>query len=398
MKPSKIILASAHRYGDPIRLGTSYLAEALARRGWRVLFLEQPTSPFHLLSARSRATALEKLRATCREILRPPVPETSTANPVVLNVVTALPHVAFPIFDSAVTLRNWWRLTFPSLAGSVRNMGFGPTDFILFDTPSFFPFARSMRMRSIYRYADRLKEFSEVTKAMIDLQDVIFREADLIAYTARTLEKDMIREGRSFYLPNGVDGEAFASQVPEPPELASIPRPRVVYSGAFGPWFDFDLLSAASEAMPDYHFVLIGPAGTAEAALGKRPNVHFLGQQWSSRVPQFLLHCQAAIIPFDRSRYPELTDAINPLKLYEYCAAGLPVICYPSEEISALGAPVEFYSSLEEFIGLLRGAIGEDGVERIRRRKAWAGEATWDKRAALLEQEIEKNRTQTGVA
>ncbi|WP_394889475.1 glycosyltransferase [Mesorhizobium sp. AaZ16] len=388
MTPRKIIFASAHRFKPTLRLGTSYLAEAFAKRGWEVLFIEQPTSLFHMIHPAKSRIATDKFKKAARTIWQgnPMV----LAEPVsLLNVVSLIPHVNVPAFRSSATLEHWWRMTFPSVTREIRERGFANASALVFDSPFFFPLARATETPSVYRYADRMREFSEVTPAMRLLEERIFREADLVFYTSKALENDLAdRKGPVLHLPNGVDIDAYGNRPPEPAELSTIPEPRVIYSGTIGRWFDAGLIRAAARELDQIQFVLLGNLPPERTKLADIPNVHLLGEKSFERVPEFLLHCQAAIIPFDVDGMPDLVGAINPLKLYEYCAAGLPVVTYVSEEIAAGGAPVDFYRSKRDFIELIRDAIRADSTEKRQARKAWAATASWDLRAAELERTL----------
>ena len=56
---------------------------------------------------------------------------------------------------------------------------------------------------------------------------------------------------------------------PEPPDLASVPRPRVGYVGAVREWFHWELLEQALDRMPDASFVLIGDAAEIRDAVSE---------------------------------------------------------------------------------------------------------------------------------
>jgi glycosyltransferase involved in cell wall biosynthesis len=309
---------------------------------------------------------------------------------VVLNVISLLPHVNFPGFRSGLTLENWWRATFPSVRREISRRGFSEASVLFFDSPLFFPLAQAAGIRSVYRYADRMSEFNEVTPAMLRLQDRVFQEADLVIHTARALKADFAsRTGPSLYLPNGVDVDAYETVGPEPDELSAIPRPRIVYSGAVERWFNSRLVVEAARRMTDVHFVLIGRVSSGYAPLKDQPNIHLLGQKPFSRIPEFLGHCQVGIIPFDKAGMPELVEAINPLKLYEYCAAGLPVVGYQSEEIAALDAPVSTFETANGFVQALRRELASDGPAKKESRRRWAAAASWDKRTEELEHALD---------
>jgi hypothetical protein len=81
-------------------------------------------------------------------------------------------------------------------------------------------------------------------------------------------------------------------------------------------------------ARPQWQLVFAGSewdAGCAHelAALKALPNVHFLGLLPVEHVPQFIVSCDVCLIPY---RVNDETRAISSLKLYEYLAAGRPVV------------------------------------------------------------------------
>lgn len=393
----RLVVASSHRYADNPRLGSSYLAEAMARIGWRVLFIEQPTSPFHLVFPQSRNGALQKTKAVWRQLRRSGQDAGSVQ---VLNLFSLLPHVNVSPFDSDISLRHWWRATLPLASRALERRGFGDPDAFLFDSPYFFPLARRMGAPAVYRYADRIQEFSGITAAMAKLQDQIFREAELVVATSRPLYGDLAARSRpSVYIPNGVDIDAFRTPWPEPASLTAIPHPRALYAGALDEWFDFDLLQQAVRANPDIHFVLIGKINVPADRLrpfSEAANVHLLGEVSFRRVPAFMQHSDAGIIPFDTNGNSSLVEAVNPLKLYEYCAAGLPVICYRSREIEQMQAPIRVYGDAADFSVALRYELDRDMPAARRVRQDWAGEATWTQRAAMLEQALLELPARTG--
>jgi glycosyltransferase involved in cell wall biosynthesis len=390
MSSQQIIVASAHPYLPAMRLGTSYLAEALARRGWDVLFLDQPTSMLHLLHPKSRAMARQKFRRAMGGFhgAQEAIAMSGGGSVRELRLAAWWPHVNVPFFRSEFVLDHWWRATFPSLSRQIERHGFKGARVMLFDSPYFHSMARGLGLASIYRYADRIQCFPEVTPAMIVRQQTVFREAALVLHTSKALLEDMGgRSGPNLYLPNGVDIRPYQHDWPEPAELRAIPRPRVIYAGTIGAWFDWAALKLAAEYHTALQFVLLGKA-TCAIPRNLPANIHLLGEVPFSRVPSFLNHCDEGIIPFDAEGMPELVDAINPLKLYEYCAAGLPVVSYASAEIEPAENHVALYRTRDEFAHRVGQVLADDNPAKRMGRKAWAQDMSWDRRGEDLERAI----------
>ena len=93
-------------------------------------------------------------------------------------------------------------------------------------------------------------------------------------------------------------------------------------------WFDVDLLHAVAALRPALNFAVVGPlrpalAGSAATAPA---NVHYFGARPYAELPAWLQHADAALIPF---KCTLLTAGVDPVKLYEYLAAELPVVATP---------------------------------------------------------------------
>ena len=205
---------------------------------------------------------------------------------------------------------------------------------LLFGHPEFYPLRDAFpRSRLAYDHMDDILRFGDPSPGLSAGLRSLVREADLVNATSTALAEGMREMGarRVLQTGNGVEWDHFArddDELPEPAELAMLPRPRAIYTGSVAEWFDFPLLYETASALPDVAFPVLGPLrpalrGVAEIA---PPNVHFLGARPYGELPAWLANCQAALIPFLRT---PLTAGVDPVKLYEYLAVGLPVIATP---------------------------------------------------------------------
>lgn len=158
---------------------------------------------------------------------------------------------------------------------------------------------------------------------------ILVESADVVAASSRVLH-DRHRTERSDLIlaENGVDLDRFRSKTVRPPELPA--GPIAGYHGAVAEWFDFALLIQVARSLPEWNFVLVGPvlpeavAGAAEfAALG---NGTLIGEQTADAVAAFVQAFDVGLVPF---RITEMTEGVSPLKLFEYLAAGVPVVSTP---------------------------------------------------------------------
>jgi glycosyltransferase involved in cell wall biosynthesis len=196
-----------------------------------------------------------------------------------------------------------------------------------------------------------------------------------------------------------VDVAAFkrALSSPRPPATCHLqpaicnlqPATRIGYSGHVSSRLDLPLLHEIAVARPDWQLAFAGSewdAGCAEAlqALKALPNVHFLGLMPVEEVPHFIVSCDVCLIPY---RVNDETRAISSLKLYEYLAAGKPVVSArvpAAEEHAALVRMAD--GTVESWVEQIEAALAErDDPRQVAARQAVAGENTWEERVERIE-------------
>ncbi len=220
----------------------------------------------------------------------------------------------------------------------------------------------------------------------------VMARADVVTASAPELVSTHLGERTDILLvENGVEPERFkrAHDVPQP--LSTVPAPIVGYHGAVARWFDFDLLKGAAARLPDFQFVVIGPvdpdAEGPMAVLQRLPNVHRVGAVPSDEIPEYVSTFDVGIVPFV---VDELTRAVSPLKMYEYLAAGVPVVATPLP-VCVAHPMVRTAASVDGFVSEIEAAAAERGTEEFEvRARAAADEASWDSRIEIVRHQLQE--------
>jgi glycosyltransferase involved in cell wall biosynthesis len=224
--------------------------------------------------------------------------------------------------------------------------------------------------------------------------DELTRRADLVITTSESL-----REPREAINPNThkvinaadveLFNEALSPDCPLAADLAAIPTPRIGVVGVHDYRLDVDALEALVQSDPTWQVVLIGPLriGHAdEVRLRRYPNVHVLGEKPRGELPSYLKGLSAALIPY---RACELTRNIFPLKLFEYLAAGVPVVAGGLPELEMYRGAVALADKVEDYPGLVRQCIAEDSPAKRAERVEFAAANSWDKRVVEISALVE---------
>jgi glycosyltransferase involved in cell wall biosynthesis len=214
--------------------------------------------------------------------------------------------------------------------------------------------------------------------------------ADLVLASALGLaERLRAISTNVLYTPNVADTELFASALhdgPLDPALAKLPAPRIVFTGAIVTTkLDLGLLVELARTKPSWSFALVGPVGPGDpradvSSLMAEPNIHLLGPRSYEELPRVLRGAHAGVIPYARNR---LTDSIFPMKVYEYLAAGLPVITTPLPSLARIDAVVSAPDA-PGFARLLEEAITQDSPERRAARTREAKAHSWEQRVVEI--------------
>lgn len=185
--------------------------------------------------------------------------------------------------------------------------------------------------------------------------------------------------GPHLVVPNGIEAAEWLGPQPEAPAwFDRIPSPRASYLGTLDSRLDIAGLAMLSDARPDLHIVLIGPVPDDSDIrdLRARPNVHLRGEVRRREVVAVLRNTELTLLAHRRT---PLTEAMSPLKVYEYLAAGRPVLATDLMPVRGLGDRVLLADSVSDFVDLVDPALAL-GVQDEPSRRRYVHENTWSTR------------------
>ena len=377
-------MACSNYWTSPMHVGDHEIARAFLERGWDVAYISNPISPLHWLGADTddvkRRYAIYKNDGMREETLWAYVPWAflSPANK--------------PLLKDKWIYQNWEKFTYPNVVDRVHQEGFLDVDIFYSDTAIQAFWMKYIRCKkSVARVADRLDGFDGTSESMINGYTEVIQKVDYTVYSAKSLHEyvNSMHPRHSVYFPNGVNFNHFLyGNRTMPVEYKNIKHPIILYVGAIQEWFDYSLLRYAAGALRDCSFVIIGHPEQIQKKAGDLPNVYILGKKAYSQIPAYLYNADVGIIPFDVKNHSKIVNNINPLKLYEYMACGLPVVAASWEELEQLESPALLYHEPDQFVAMIRYAIENYTLQKKELFVSYAKKQSWHNRVNCLLEEI----------
>ena len=245
-----------------------------------------------------------------------------------------------------------------------------------------------------YHILDKLDLFPYYDTVYEKVHKQWVRDALSVSYVATPLLNCLQGRSDCKYLPNGVNPEEFLNihdaYIPDDmKDIVATGHKIIGYYGYLAEWMDYDMVRKAAMARPDYEFVFIGKAIYDTLKFDGISNIHLLGLKPYKQLSDYAKLFDVATIPFVIN---EKMDCVSPIKFYEYCALGLPVITskmremekYVSDFVACVDGYDEYLYYLDKFTKEDVKAIASEMGPKI------AADNTWIARADLMETELNK--------
>jgi len=227
---------------------------------------------------------------------------------------------------------------------------------------------------------------------ILAMEDRLLDQADLVvAVSDHLLMTRPARKGVTRLLTHGVDVDHFrqaridhrSSEL-----LASLPRPVIGFFGLLDNRMDWELVQAILEQRPDWSVVFLGNAQVPLDRFGAYENFIHVPAVPYADLPRHAAGFDVAVLPYVVDR---TTAGINPLKLKEYLALGLPVVTTALPGVMAFGDCLHVASGPDAFMKAVESALAEGenqaGLARLK------GES-WSEKAERLSSWIEEELAQ----
>jgi len=252
--------------------------------------------------------------------------------------------------------------------------------------------SRLPRKLLFYDFNDSPFQFARTPRWAAEYWRRMLASVDVFFVVSEFYRRELARETSLplVMIGNGVELSHFEAPRPVPAELMALPRPLIGYVGLMSHFLDFEALEALRRSRRGGTLVLVGPGDPATERemreLGARDGVAVLGPRPYAEIPAFMQALDVGVIPFRANdRY---VQGINPNKVYQYLAAGVPVVTTPVLDLRPAPPHLSFARDPAEMAGAVARAL--DGPRDRERLRTLARPHDWSVLAERMVGEIER--------
>ncbi|MDP2808039.1 MAG: glycosyltransferase, partial [bacterium] len=256
---------------------------------------------------------------------------------------------------------------------------------------------------SLYYITDDFTKFTgHPAQAIGRMEERLIGQADLVIASARNLV-DIKGKGKNIHLiGHGVDHRHFSRALEMtskdwPEDVKNIKKPIIGFFGEINDWLDLEMLHRAAELKPDWSFVLVGRVAVEVGDiryLSGLKNIYLPGQKKFYELPAYCAAFDVGLIPM---KLNDLTKCVNPLKLKEYLAAGLPVISARLPEVQAYQDVVEFAGTAGELVSAVEKLLAKDRMKIKYELSRRVAQESWDSKVEEISKLIQTALEQKNI-
>jgi len=250
---------------------------------------------------------------------------------------------------------------------------------------------------SVYHITDDFTQFTGYpSESIMAMERELINNCDVIIASAQNLADKKAFDGKEInVVSHGVEHDVFSgalrmSRDEWPRDIRDKTRPIIGFYGEINDWLDLEMLARAAKKRPEWSFVLIGriamEVGNIDYLLDIS-NVHWLGQKNYKQLPAYCSAFDVALIPM---KINELTLNVNPLKLREYLAAGVPVVSASLPEVKPYRDIVEFADNHEDLIAKIEILLKRDRLQSAPLLSERVANESWDSKVENVSEIIER--------
>ena len=240
--------------------------------------------------------------------------------------------------------------------------------------PSLAKFTEDKWLKIIYDCCDLHGNFpNQRLKTWQNYEEMIASNSDIITISHPFIKKHFIKSlhNKCILMPNAT----FFARDTNRKNIYNTNKIKVLSSGAHYEWVDIDWLEMLTR-LENIELHIAGKGrGKAFNELLKKKNVIFHGELSINQLSQLMLECLVGLIPFKNI---ELINGVDPIKAYDYRAAGLQIWAPDIESLHSNKYINYFIKDAEQAKNAL------EKMKNIRFNKDLESIPTWSERVKLI--------------
>jgi glycosyltransferase involved in cell wall biosynthesis len=380
-----IVMLSTAEWDNPFWTNKQHVAVALAKMGYRVLYIDSLGLRRPSASSQDLIRILKRLKKALKapfEVKKniwvwSPIILPFQSVPWVRRLNKMLLSGWLYVWQKKLKFKNDIFWTYNPITTNILNL--------------------SRFKKIIYHCVDEIKEqpgmpvdsLENGERELARLSNYIFATSKKLYETRKNWNEN------TYYFSNVADFDHFQKAQHEstqlPRDIQDIPTPRIGFIGAISGYkVDFALIDYLARSNPSYSFVLIGKVGEGDpwsdiSKLKQNGNIYFLGAKKYDELPGYLKAMDVAILP---NMINEYTDAMFPMKFFEYLAASKPVVSVNLKSLSDFKDIAYISSDYTDFSNNLKSALNDPDYN-LNERLSVASQFTYDSRMIKMMNIIE---------